>query len=54
MSLERSFEYTISAALGMCRDRDRRKENYKIISVIGDGGITAGMSYEAFYVMLAI
>ena len=31
----------------MCIARDRRKENYKIISVIGDGGITAGMSYEA-------
>ena len=38
---------SISAALGMCIARDRRKENYKIISVIGDGGITAGMSYEA-------
>ena len=38
---------SISAALGMCIARDRRKEDYKIISVIGDGGITAGMSYEA-------
>ena len=38
---------SISAALGMCIARDKRKENYKIISVIGDGGITAGMSYEA-------
>ena len=38
---------SISAALGMCIARDKRKENYKMISVIGDGGITAGMSYEA-------
>ena len=38
---------SISAALGMAIARDARSENYKIISVIGDGGITAGMSYEA-------
>ena len=38
---------SISAALGMCIARDSKKEGYKIISVIGDGGITAGMSYEA-------
>ena len=38
---------SISAALGMAIARDAKKENHKIISVIGDGGITAGMSYEA-------
>ena len=38
---------SISASLGMAIARDARGENYKIISVIGDGGITAGMSYEA-------
>ena len=38
---------SISAALGMAIARDARNENHKIISVIGDGGITAGMSYEA-------
>ena len=27
--------------------RDFKGQDYRIISVIGDGGITAGMSYEA-------
>ena len=38
---------SISAALGMAIARDTKGENHKIVSVIGDGGITAGMSYEA-------
>ncbi len=38
---------SISAALGMCIARDIKKEKHKVISVIGDGGMTAGMSYEA-------
>ena len=38
---------SISAALGICIARDIKKENYKVVSVIGDGGMTAGMSYEA-------
>jgi len=38
---------SISAALGICIARDIKKENYKIVSVIGDGGMTAGLSYEA-------
>tara|TARA_B100001109_G_scaffold58452_1_gene47361 strand:+ start:1945 stop:3834 length:1890 start_codon:yes stop_codon:yes gene_type:complete len=38
---------SISAALGMCIARDLNKEKHKIIAVIGDGGMTAGMSYEA-------
>jgi 1-deoxy-D-xylulose-5-phosphate synthase len=38
---------SISAALGICIARDVKNENYKVVSVIGDGGMTAGMSYEA-------
>ena len=38
---------SISAALGMAIARDAKSQDHKIISVIGDGGITAGMSYEA-------
>lgn len=38
---------SISAAVGMCIARDLKKQDYKIISVIGDGGMTAGMAYEA-------
>ena len=38
---------SISAALGMCIARDAKNESHNIVSVIGDGGITAGMSYEA-------
>ena len=38
---------SISAALGMAVARDANEEDHKIIAVIGDGGITAGMSYEA-------
>ena len=38
---------SISAALGMAIARDAKSQDHKIIAVIGDGGITAGMSYEA-------
>ena len=38
---------SISAALGMARARDLKNENYKVISVIGDGALTGGMVYEA-------
>ncbi len=38
---------SISAALGMARARDLRKENYDIVSVIGDGAFTGGMVYES-------
>ena len=38
---------SISAALGICIARDIKNENYRVVSVIGDGGMTAGMSYEA-------
>lgn len=36
----------ISAALGFATARDLKNENYKIIAVIGDGAMTAGLSFE--------
>lgn len=38
---------SISAALGMARARDLKKENYSVIAVIGDGALTGGMALEA-------
>lgn len=38
---------SISAGLGLVEARDLRKEDYTVISVIGDGSITGGMAYEA-------
>ncbi len=38
---------SISAGLGMCVARDLNKENYKIVTVIGDGALTGGMAFEA-------
>ena len=38
---------SISAAIGMARARDLKKENYHVIAVIGDGAISSGMSLEA-------
>ena len=38
---------SISAALGMAIARDIKKEDYNIISVIGDGALTGGMALEA-------
>ena len=38
---------SISAALGMARARDIKKEDYNIVSVIGDGSISSGESLEA-------
>ncbi|WP_347489629.1 1-deoxy-D-xylulose-5-phosphate synthase [Desulfoscipio sp. XC116] len=38
---------SISAALGIARARDLKKENYSVISIIGDGALTAGMAFEA-------
>lgn len=37
----------ISAALGIARARDYRKEKYEVIAVVGDGALTGGMCYEA-------
>jgi 1-deoxy-D-xylulose-5-phosphate synthase len=38
---------SISAALGMAAARDIKKEDKKVIAVIGDGAMTGGMAYEA-------
>ena len=36
----------ISAALGIAKARDFRKESHKVAAIIGDGAITAGMAFE--------
>ena len=38
---------SISAALGMARARDLKKEKYSVLAVIGDGALTGGMALEA-------
>jgi len=38
---------SISAALGIARARDLKKENHNVIAVIGDGALTGGMALEA-------
>ena len=38
---------SISAGLGLVAARNIRKENYSVVSVIGDGSMTGGMAYEA-------
>jgi 1-deoxy-D-xylulose-5-phosphate synthase len=38
---------SISAGLGLARARDLKNEDYKIISIIGDGALTGGMAFEA-------
>ena len=38
---------SISAGLGMCVARDLKHDNYKVVSVIGDGALTGGMAFEA-------
>lgn len=38
---------SISAGLGYVQARDLKKENYSVVSVIGDGALTGGMAYEA-------
>ena len=38
---------SISAGLGMVQARDILGEDYRVISVIGDGALTGGMAYEA-------
>ncbi len=38
---------SISAALGMARARDIKKEHHSVIAVIGDGALTGGMALEA-------
>ena len=38
---------SISAGLGMCVARDLNKDDYKVVTVIGDGALTGGMAFEA-------
>ncbi len=38
---------SISAALGFCVARDKARTNDKVVAVIGDGSMSAGMAYEA-------
>ncbi|HHT64343.1 MAG: 1-deoxy-D-xylulose-5-phosphate synthase [Bacillota bacterium] len=38
---------SISAAVGIAKARDLRKEKFKVVAVIGDGALTGGMAYEA-------
>lgn len=37
---------SVSAALGMAVARDYNKEDYKVVGIIGDGGLTGGVAYE--------
>lgn len=37
---------SISAALGIAEGRDKQGENFKVIAVIGDGAMTAGLAFE--------
>ncbi|MBI5204154.1 MAG: 1-deoxy-D-xylulose-5-phosphate synthase [Nitrospirae bacterium] len=37
---------SISAALGIITARDKKKEKFKVIAVIGDGALTAGIAFE--------
>ena len=38
---------SISAGVGYVKARELKKENYSVISIIGDGALTGGMAYEA-------
>lgn len=38
---------SISAAVGMAKARDIKKETYSVVAVIGDGALTGGMAFEA-------
>jgi len=37
---------SISAALGILEGRDKNKEDFKVIAVIGDGAMTGGLAFE--------
>jgi 1-deoxy-D-xylulose-5-phosphate synthase len=37
---------SISSALGIIEGRDKRKEHFKVIAVIGDGAMSAGLAFE--------
>ena len=36
----------VSAALGVAKARDYKKENHKVVAIVGDGAITAGLAFE--------
>ena len=38
---------SISSALGVAHARDYNKEDYNVLSIIGDGAMTGGLAYEA-------
>ena len=38
---------SISAGLGMCHARDLNGDDFRVISIIGDGALTGGMAFEA-------
>ena len=38
---------SVSAAMGMAKARDLKKESHSVIAVIGDGALTGGMALEA-------
>ncbi len=38
---------SISAGLGLVKARDIQKQDFTVVSVIGDGALTGGMAYEA-------
>lgn len=38
---------SISAGVGYVPARELKKENYSVVSIIGDGALTGGMAYEA-------
>ncbi len=38
---------SLAAALGFAVARDAKGENYEVIAIIGDGGLTGGLSWEA-------
>ena len=38
---------SISAGVGYVRARELKKENYSVVSIIGDGALTGSMAYEA-------
>ena len=40
---------SISAALGFAAARDQKGEKNRVVAVIGDGSMSAGMAYEAMY-----
>ncbi|PYQ31411.1 MAG: 1-deoxy-D-xylulose-5-phosphate synthase [Acidobacteria bacterium] len=37
---------SISAALGVAKARDFRKEDYRVVAVIGDGALSGGLAFE--------